>query len=61
MSAFSPFSKEELLPQSEMLEIKIPDGSRASKEFRKIFNYPGDGGPGKNIKLTEIDEIANQC
>ena len=27
MSSFSPFSKEELLPQTEMLEIKKRKGS----------------------------------
>ena len=35
MSTFSPFSKEELIPQTEMLEIK--------KQKGKAFQKQGEG------------------
>ena len=35
MSTFSPFSKEELLPQTEMLEIKV----KTKKAVKNGYKY----------------------
>ncbi len=37
MSAFSPFSKEELIPQTEMLEIKKQKGQLFIGLPKKLF------------------------